>query len=615
MTIQQMLLGAGGKVDKKAWALNFGEVPTTDTYGGSGLHSNKAGSFGGSVASNSDRIVYSHYQDVHYGKVSSNTPYNFYVAPITCIDWNGEKIWNIYITIDDNMPTSTSSSNSYCRCSSVEILSDNSVIAIIHTDNLRLSSDRHRIFAVKISATGAISSQKEVGYLREQTHWSSHKGETPFCKLVSGKLLLATGISKYSGSNHDKSGLNFAVLDTDLTMGGDRWKFRDDATHSYKILATDINITPGSAWFTCHVRVDGFNSSWGSRDQTHIMGKVNTNGTIEMKRWFQARFRGDGSNWGEIIGSAAKSDGTKLYTAMKRGTADTTNRYKLCIQRRSLNSNTSITGASNNESYANDSLDWTRELYNQTESGSHTYSSSSLYGTSASALRGNDNGQIKMVAHDSYLYLCVSSDKIRPYSNSTNAESSYGTPMIIKLNESDGSVVWVRSLSSAWSQISWSYVRGETDIGMFQVSDNGILIGGRVEQYTYDTWKYTGGTQNERYRRSIGFIARLPLDGSQTKSRTDSTPEYHASATEKTHWWWSDDRTAIDSSGTSTPNDIYYHCVGEGGYGITTQSSGDLGIHVDTTSDEETWDDEQLSSYSDLEKIDSTKTFIFTEFK
>ena len=334
-----------------------------------------------------------------------------------------------------------------------------------------------------------------------------------------------------------------------------------------------------------------------------------------MKRWFQARFRGDGSDWGEVIASAAKSDGSKLYTAMRRGSSNSSNRYKLCIQRRSLASNTSITGNNNNESYANDTLDWTRELYNQTDSGSHTSSSSSLYGTSSSALRGNDNGQIKMVAHDSYLYLCVRGQYIRPYSNTDSNEPSYGTPMIIKLNESDGSVVWQRSLSSAWSQINWSYVRGETNIGMFQVTDNGILIGGSVEQYTYDTWKYTGGTQNERYRRNIGFIARLPLDGSQTKSRTDSSPEYHASATEKTHWWWSDNRTAINSSGTSTPSDIYYHAVGEGGYGITTQSDDgqDLGIHVDSSSDD--WDDDQLSSYSDLEKIDSTKTFIFTEFK
>lgn len=611
-----MLLGAGGKIDKKAWALNFGEVPTTDTHDSESLQSHKAGSFGGSVASNSDRIVYSHYQDVTNGQGFGGSPSNYYIAPVTCIDWNGEKIWNIDITIDADYSNGTSSSsNSYCRCSSVEILSDNSVIAIFHTDNLRLSSDRHRIFACKISATGAITSQKEVGYLREQTHFSAHKGETPFCKLVNGKLLLATGISKYSGSNHDKSGLNFAVLDTDLTSGGDRWKFRDDTTQSYKFIASDINITPGSEWFTCHVRVDGVNSSWGSRDQTHIMGKVNSNGTIEMKRWFQARFRGDGSDWGEVIGSASKSDGTKLYTAMKRGSSNSSNRYKLCIQRRSLASNTSITGQNNNESYANDTLDWTRELYNQTDSGSHTSQSSSLYSTSASALRGNDNGQIKMVAHGSYLYLCVRSQQIRPNSNNTSAQSSYGTPMIIKLNESDGSVVWVRSLSGAWSEVSYSYVRGETKIGMFQVTDNGILIGGSVEQYTYDTWKYTGGTQNERYRRNIGFISRLPLDGSQTKSRTDSSPVYHASATEKTHWWWSDDRVAIDSSGTSTPSDIYYMAVGDGGYDITTQSDdgNDLGIHVDSDSDN--WANDQLSSYSDLEKTDSTKTFIFTEFK
>ena len=622
MGMQQMLLGAGGPSDKLAWALNFGEVPTTDTYEG-GMRSSVISSKGSSCGFNADRIVYSSYRDYYTGKSYVSGYSSWQIAPVTCIDWNGDKIWDIELTIDADYSNNTSSSsNSYCRCSSVDILSDNSVIAILHTDNLRLSSDRHRIFAVKISATGAVTSQKEVGYLREQTYFGMHMGETPFCKLVNGKLLLATGISKYSGSNHDKSGLNFAVLDTDLTMGGDRWKFRDDSTSSYKFIATKLNLTPGSEWFTSHVRTDGFtSSSHGVCDDTHIMGKVNSNGTIEMKRWFQRRAA---QFYGMPVAAAASSDGTKLYMLNNRAPSlayPTANKYKMCLQSYTLNSNTDIKGYNNNASYSNDTLNWSREFYDQTKTNvASTHTDSKLFGSMGSAgLRTGDNGLLAMVVHSSYIYVCATTDFIKTAntSNDLSYEKPVDIAVIMKLNESDGSVVWVRSLSSQWESVSSSTITGSTLISDFRVHDNGIVMMGVVKQNAHDTWKQSGNTNHDKYQRSMGFIARLPLDGSQTKSRTDSTPEYNASATEQTNWWWSDDRVVIDSSGTSTPGDIYYKCMGEGGYDIVEQSDdgNDLGIHVDTTSDEETWDDDQLSAYSSISRTISTKPFIFTELK
>ena len=621
MGMQQMLLGAGGKADIPVWVMETGDtVPSGNEHVSASQY--------GQVASNNSVVAWCHNYDYYSGKVT--TEYNqsssnslsskWRVGTVTCADHNGNIKWNKELTYDDDLPNRTNSADNEPFVYPIDISIDSNsnvyVVGQIYSNNSSIGqiNQAFPMFVAKFNSSGSMVAKKLVGSCGVWKNWTYSSANmdirqwgAQICCLDNGKILV---VSQTKGPGSGAQGykqwpLDYMVLDNDLTPGGDRVKYGvivDTSNWLYNYSEYGMypyGLQANGNVFSHMYDVTGNNSymnSW-NRKNNAVVGSINSSGQITFKRSYKG---GDGSgNKPYISGVAATSNLSHTWLLRDYHGWDNAGpanmRHSMGVFKKSLSSH-GVTGNSGN--YNNDSTTLQKLLFWSTGGNSTSNSSSSKLVNASTPYH-----KTKMLVDETngHLYIMIHAQRSQQGTQGTS-------PAIAKLNASNGSLVWTRSIDASNAHRDGTIGSRSGMYFDLSQSDDFIFVYGMLYENTDDEG-WTNGYTNTAwkwYRQRI-VICKFPKDGAGAASYStmgvNSSDEYD-------NWVYHHDALPLTIHPSQNPwEDSFQPQVGNGSsYVWNTTTDGNWNDRVGTNHSDMFFNSGTPWQISDLTAHNSTKS-------
>lgn len=594
--MQQMLLGAGGAADIPVWVMETGDtVPSGNQHVSS--------SDVGQIAVNNNVIAWCHNYDHLSGKTT--TEYNasgsnslsskWRVGTVVCADHNGKIKWNKELTYADDLPNRTNSADNQPFVYPLDISIDSSsnvyVLGQIYNNNSSIGEidGAFPMFIAKFNSSGSMVAKKLIGTSGVDKNWTygginsdirEYGGQ--ICCLANGKILVVSQ-TKGASNGQKQWPLDYMVLDSDLTPGGDRVKYGviiDTSwwLHSYSefgLYPYGLRANGNSFSHMYNLTGNSYTQSW-NRKNNAIVGSVNSSGQITFKRSYKG---GSGSASDPYMSGIAVTSNLS-HTWFLRDyhgygdAGDANMRHSLGVFKKTLTSH-GVTG--NSGSYNGDSTAVQKILFWST--GGNSTSNSSM---SKLVPPGKPYHKTKMLLDETngHVYIMINAQRDR-------FDTNVGNPGIAKLNASNGSLIWTRAIQPSRYHRDGTYVYRTGSYFDLDQSDDFIFVYGQMSENTDDEGWHNGGSNTAyKWTRQRTVICKFPKDGagavSYTTMGTSSSDEYD-------NWCFHNDAHNLAIHPSENPwNDNLYPQVD------TTSS------YVWNTTTDGNWDDRVGTSHSDM---------------
>lgn len=616
MSQQQLLLGVGGKADLPVWVMETGDTTPagTDHVGSHRI---------GSIAANNSDVAWCHNYDYYSGKVT--TEYNasgsnslsskWRVGTVTCADHNGNIKWNKELTYEDDLPNRTDAADNHAKVYPLDISMDSSsnvyVLAQLYQDaNHGNINQAFAMVIVKFNSSGSVVTKKLIGTsgVYESFNYSNANNEIRewggnLACLANGKILV---ISQTKGPGYGAAGykqwpLDYMVLDSDLTPGGDRTKYGPvvDQSNYYMISNSQYAITPyglqaNGNTFTHMYDLQGNSTINGwTKQNCAVAGSVNSSGQITFKRSYK------GGNNPYCSGIAATSNLSHVWLLRDyhgwspAGGANL--RHSLGVIKKSISSD-GLTGSSG--TYNNDSTSVGKVLFWNTGGNSTSNSSSSKLVEDSKPYH-----KTKMLVDDTngHLYILI-------LANRDVFDKSVTNPGLVKLNASNGSLIWTRAIHpSRYHRDGTMEYRNGVYWSLAQ-SDEAIFVYGQLDENTDDEgWYNSSSNTGYKWYRQRTVICKFPKDGagavSYSTMGTSSSDEYE-------NWCFHSDALTLAIHPTQFPWDDNFQPQNgvATSYSWATETDGNWEDRVGTNHNDMFFNSGTPWQISDLSVYNSTKS-------
>ena len=621
MSQQQLLLGVGGKADLPVWVMETGDTtPSGEEH--------ETSSSRGQIAVNDSVIAWCHNYDYLSGKVpteydasgSNSLSSKWKVGTVTCADHNGNIKWNKELTYADDLPNRTNAADNDAHVYPIDISIDSSsnvyvVGQLYHgSSSIGQINQAYPMFIAKFNSSGSMVAKKLIGSSGVWSSWTYSGANNEIrqwgaqiCCLANGKILV---ISQTKGAGSGAQGykqftLDYMVLDNDLTPGGDRVKYGVIVdTSNWLSSYSEFGMYPyglkanGNVFSHMYdVTGNSYMNSWNKKNNA-VVGSVNSSGQITFTRSYKG---GEGSgNNPYISGVAATSNLSHTWLLRDYHGWDNAGpanlRHSMGVFKKTISSSWGVTGDGGN--YNADSTALQKILFWDTGGNSTSNSYSSKLVNASTPYH-----KTKMIIDETngHLYIMIRAGRSQ---QGTNGSS----PAIAKLNASNGSLIWTRSIDSSNAHRDGTIGSRDGAYWDMDQSDDAIFVYGQLYENTDDEG-WTNGYTNTAWKwyRQRTVICKFPKDGAGAASYTtmgvNSSDEYD-------NWVYHHDALPLAIHPTQNAwNDSFQPQAGvSSSYSWNTTTDGNWEDRVGTNYNDMFFSSSTPWQISDLEAHTSTKS-------